>query len=345
MGANNSEKSRLLIVISMAISLLVTFFGAANAQEKVNFGWIPVVAPYEAAFCSGMLSDATGSEVVWRKFDSGPAVIAAMASGEVPIALLGSTPAAAAISQGLEIDVFWVVSFIDTGEALIAHPDSGIVGPQDLKGKTLATPFGSTSHYHMLVALESFGINPADTKVVGMTPPEIAAAWARGDIDGAYIWDPALAKLKADGANVIVDSGQLARWGKAILNVLVVRRDWANNNRDFMGKFVRAIAEMDAAYREDPGSWSGDSENAKCLERAAGADPDQVPQILSTFLFPSLSEQATPDWLGGSSGGRVATWLKLNAEFLKAQNKISTVLPDYGVGVTDAWVQTALEND
>jgi len=321
--------------------LLIGQSGIALSDGKVNFGWIPVVAPYESAFCSGILSQATGYDVSWKKFDSGPAVIAAMASGEVPIALLGSTPAAAAISQGLEIDVFWVVSFIDTGEALITRRGSEIVGPQDLKGKTLATPFGSTSHYHLLVALENFGLSTKDTKVVGMTPPEIAAAWTRGDIDGAYIWDPVLTKLKADNGTVVIDSGQLARWGKAILNVLVVRRDWASENQEFMTSFVKSVSEMDAAYRETPSSWSATSENAKCLEKAEGADPSQVPHILSTFVFPSLEEQATPDWLGGNEDGRVSEWLRLTAEFLKAQNKISEVLPDYSVGVTDEWVKAA----
>ena len=335
--------TRLLLALVCVVGAVLLSGVQASAGEKVIVGWIPTVSPYEAAICGDSFSNATGYEVDWRKFESGPSVIAALASGEVPISFLGSTPAAAAISQGLEIDVFWVVSFIATGEALIARPEAGITGPQDLRGKTLATPFGSTSHYHLLVALKSFGIAPEEAKIVGMTPPQIAAAWTRGDIDGSYVWDPVLAKLKDQGGKVVVDSGQLADWGEAILNLFVVRKDWAKEHPEFMVAFVSKVAKMDADYRQNPSSWAADSEHAGCLESLMGVKPADVPRILETFVFPSLTEAVTPEWIGGSDGGRVARWLKLTAEFLKDQNKISNVLPDYGVGVTDRWAKEALK--
>ena len=48
-----------------------------------------------------------------------------------------------------------------------------------------------------MVALEMHKVNPADVRILNMRPPEIAAAWERGDIDATFIWDPVLAQIKS----------------------------------------------------------------------------------------------------------------------------------------------------
>ena len=65
-------------------------------------------------------------------------------------------------------------------EGLVVQP--GINGIKDLKGKKIATPFVSTSHFQLLYALNAAGLKAADVQVLNMRPPEIAAAWSRGDI-------------------------------------------------------------------------------------------------------------------------------------------------------------------
>ena len=56
-------------------------------------------------------------------------------------------------------------------------------------------PFVSTTHFHTLFALEQFGIAPSDVQILNMQPDAIAAAWERGDIDAAFVWDPALGRI------------------------------------------------------------------------------------------------------------------------------------------------------
>ena len=59
------------------------------------------------AQADGAYEAATGSKINWRKFESGAEVIAAVASGDVPIGNIGSSPLAAAASRGLPIQTFW----------------------------------------------------------------------------------------------------------------------------------------------------------------------------------------------------------------------------------------------
>ena len=251
---------RILGVLSGVGLAVATFVAAAQAADKeVTIGYQLVYNPWKVAIVDGAIEKATGYEINWKQFDSGAKVINAMASGDVQIAMAGSSPIAAGVSRGLPIELFWIVEDIASAEALVVRDGSGIVAPQDLKGKKLGVPFVSTTHFHTLFALEQFGIDPKDVRVLNMQPNNIAAAWERGDIDAAFIWDPALGRIKKTG-KVLITSGQLSAWGKATFDGLVSDKEWAAANPEFMVNLVKAIAAADEAYRSNPAAWGPDSE-------------------------------------------------------------------------------------
>ena len=84
-----------------------------------------------------------------------------------------------AATRGVDLQLFWVLDNIGKSGALAAR-GSGIASTADLKGKRVATPFVSTSHFHLLVGLEQvWKIPPRDVRILNMQPPQIVAAWAR----------------------------------------------------------------------------------------------------------------------------------------------------------------------
>lgn len=70
-----------------------------------------------------------------------------MASGDVVISELGSSPLAIATSQGVDIQLFMLAQVIGKAESLIVRDGSGIASIEDLKGKRVAVPVGSTAHF------------------------------------------------------------------------------------------------------------------------------------------------------------------------------------------------------
>lgn len=80
-------------------------------------------------------------------------------------------------------------------------------------------------------------------KIINLRPPEISAAWERGDIDAAYVWEPALSKAKASGT-VLTDSKQVGEWGAPTYDLWVVRKDFAEKNPDFLKAFVQTTLEQ-----------------------------------------------------------------------------------------------------
>ena len=307
---------------------------AANAQaQTVTIGVQSMFAPWKDAIAQKQFEKATGWDIKWRNFDSGGDVMLAMASGDVQIGVAGSSPIAAALSRGVDAQLFWILDNIADAEALVVRNGSGIVAPQDLAGKTLAVPFVSTTHFHALFALEQFGLT-GKVKVINLQPSDIPAAWERGDIDAAFIWDPALGRLKQSG-HVLLTSGQLTHWGKATFDGLVVDKKFAAENGPGMQAFTQVLQDSTASYVNAPKTWTADSPQVINVARQSGAKPEEVPQVLALYRFPLASEQAGTAWLGGGA----AKALGATADFLKAQKKIPALLPDYSVAINPAFVQ------
>ncbi len=146
--------------------------------------------PAKVAQADNTFAKESGATVDWRKFDSGASIVRALASGDVQIGNLGSSPLAVAASQQVPIEVFLLASKLGNSEALVVKKT--ISKPEDLIGKRIAVPFISTTHYSLLAALKHWGIKPGQVEIVNLQPPAIIAAWQRGDIDGAYVWAPAV---------------------------------------------------------------------------------------------------------------------------------------------------------
>ena len=329
-------------IAGTALALTLTFAGARAAE--VTVGYQQIYNPWKVSIANGDFEKLTGYKINWKKFDSGAKVITAMASGDVHIALAGSSPIAAGISRGLPIELFWITENINDAEALVVRNGSGIEKVQDLKGKKLGVPFVSTTHFHTLFALEVNKVNPKEVKLLNMQPNAIAAAWERGDIDAAFVWDPALGRIKKSG-KVLLTSGDLSKLGKATFDGMVVRKDFGAKNAKFMCQFVKLMAAADKTYRDNPANFGPGSENAKKIVKLVGGDDKDVAGVLALYDFPDLKAQASNAWLGGGKDGGAAKALFFTSEFLKKEKKVDALLPDYGAVVTDKFVKAALAGD
>jgi taurine transport system substrate-binding protein len=326
----------------LLLGLVLAAAAPALAQKKeVTFAHQDMWNPFRVAIANKELEKATGWTVNWKMFGGGADVMRAMASGDVQIGEAGSSPIAAAVSQGVDVELFWILEDIADAEALVVRNASGIGGPKDLKGKKIATPFVSTSHFHLLFALENWGLKGNDVQVLNMRPADIGAAWERGDIDGAFIWDPVLSKAKKDG-KVIVTSGELSKMGKATFDGIVVSKKFAKENPDFMVALVKLLAAGDEKYRQNKAKWTAETPEIQAVAKVTGGKAEDVPEGMALYGFPSLDEQASDKWLGGGKSGGAAKALVATADFLKEQKRIQSALPDYSGAVNPEWVKKAM---
>ena len=199
------------------MALLALSLSAASAYAvDVTVAYQTSAEPAKVAQAENSFAKRSGATVDWRKFDSGSSVLRALASGDVQIGNIGSSPLAVAASQKLPIEVFLIASQLGSSEALVVKND--IKSPQDLIGKRIAVPFISTTHYSLLASLKHWGIKPEQVKILNLQPPAIAAARQRGDIDGAYVGaggqrtgqtGQGVDRLRAGGRMGLADAGRV----------------------------------------------------------------------------------------------------------------------------------------
>ncbi|WP_347313395.1 taurine ABC transporter substrate-binding protein [Defluviimonas sp. SAOS-178_SWC] len=325
---------RSLTRLMAGVATFAMFAGAASA-EKIIIGHFGNPTPMQLVASSDALQQETGWEIEWRKFAAGTDVIAAMASGDVVLSELGSSPLAIAASQGIDLQLIAFSDVIGKAESLIAHNGSGIAGIADLKGKRIAVPVGSTAHFSLMGALQHEGIAESDVTIMNMPPDQIAAAWEQGVIDAAWIWQPVQSEILKTGT-LIIGADQTAEWGFPTFDGWVVDREFGQANKDKIVAFLKEIDKANASYLSDPAAWTVDSAEVQTLAAATGADPAQVPGILEGFTFLPMATQVSDTWLGGA-----AATVKGTAEFLKAAGRIDTVGEDYSGFVNAEFAEAA----
>ncbi|HKS33365.1 MAG TPA: taurine ABC transporter substrate-binding protein [Enterobacteriaceae bacterium] len=318
--------------ITSRISLLAAAAVMTFQAQAVNVtvAYQTSAEPAKVAQADSTFARESGASVDWRKFDSGASVVRALASGDVQIGNIGSSPLAVAASQQVPIEVFLLASQLGNSEALVVKKN--ITKPQDLIGKRIAVPFISTTHYSLLAALKHWGIKPGQVQILNLQPPAIIAAWQRGDIDGAYVWAPAVNELEKDGT-VLTDSAQVGQWGSPTLDVWVVRKDFAEKHPEVVRAFAHSALEAQRPYIENPDAWLKQPENLSKLSRLSGVPEADVPGLVKGNTYLTAAQQVT------ELTGPVNKAIIDTAQFLKEQGKVPTVADDYSQYVTDRFVK------
>ena len=277
-----------------------------------------------------------GTKMQWIKFDSGGDVNTAIVAGAIDIGLAGSSPVTKGLAPPLNIPymVPWIFDVIGTNEALVVKKSEGISSVPGLAGKTIATPFASTSHYSLLAALAGAGVPASKVKIVDLEPQDIVAAWARGDIDGAYVWTPFLAELRKSGTTLI-SSAQLAKKGKTTADLAVVRTAFAQKYPNVVRTWVQQEDRAVKLYRSNPKRSGRVDRPATQSLTAGGASSGEGARVAGRVAAGDSEVSRQP----GKAGG-LAKNLFSAAQFLKSQDKIDSVPPlsTFQKGIANAYV-------
>ena len=297
----------------------------AAAPDVVNIGIQTLVTPELLMREKGVYEKYLGCKVNMVMFNSGADVNRAFASKSIDIGMIGTSPAAIGISTNLGYEVFWFSDVIGAAETLVAKKDSGIKTVKDLVGKRVATPFASTAHFSLQNAMSLNGVDPAAVKLYDMQPNDIFAAWTRGDIDAAYVWDPVLSKLFASGGISITNSAELAKQGVVTADLAVINKEFATKYPNIAKGYIKAQVDAVNMFNKD--------KKGATAKLAAVIDikPEEAEAQVKGFIYPDGKEQLTDKYFGkDGKSGDIAKILKQAADFLVKQGSIKSA-PDMAV--------------
>ncbi|MEL6701866.1 MAG: glycine betaine ABC transporter substrate-binding protein, partial [Pseudomonadota bacterium] len=139
---------RIILGAASAAALLAGQ-AMADGHGEITVGYfLEWPMPFQAAKVAGTYDEALGVKVNWVSFDTGTAMSAAMASGDVQISVSqGVPPFVVATSAGQDLQIIDVaVSYSDNDNCVVSSGleiDAESAG--ELSGKTVAVPLGTAA--------------------------------------------------------------------------------------------------------------------------------------------------------------------------------------------------------
>lgn len=316
------------------------FTDVSESPDKITLGLQKLITPELIVRYEKKYEEYLGENVEILLFDSGADVNTALASGSIDIGIMGTSVVSTGLSNGLDIKVIWMNDVIGAAESLIVRKDVGINDMEELKGKKIATPFVSTAHYSLQSAIKNAGIQINDVELLDMQPADILVAWKRGDIDGAYVWYPALGEMIDDNGVVITTSEEQAKNGAITADVTVVRTEFAEKYPEIVKKYIKAqLYGIDML----------ENEYEKAVEAIAGAADisiEEAKEQIKGFNYPTAEEQISEEYLGVKDKvGQMSYVLRDAAVFLKEQKNIPEIpeLKIFENAVTGEYIEMVLE--
>jgi len=166
---------------------------------------------------------------------------------------------------------------------------SGVSDVKGLVGKKVATPFVSTAHYSLLFMLNHEHVDATKVNLLNLQPPEIAAAFARGDIDAAYVWDPVLTKAKENG-KILIDSSEVAKLGGPTFVAWITRKDYAASHAKLLTAFAKTTLDAFGHFRAKPADFKAGAPLAKIIADFNGAKVEDIFDEIDGPYYPLADE-------------------------------------------------------
>ncbi len=279
--------------------------------------------PFQYAKVEGMYEEALGTKINWVSFDTGTAMSAAMASGDVQLSVSqGVPPFVVATSAGQDLQILDVaVSYADNDNCVAAEAlEIDKTNAGELAGKKVAVPLGTAAHYGYLKQMDHFGVDVSSMEIVDMAPAEGAVALEQGAVDMFCGWGGALRRAVEFG-NVLLTGDEKTELGILVFDVTSGPAGWVAENGDMVAKFLKVTADANAM-------WADEANHAKMLPviaKDAGMDEDATMATISTFFFPTIDEQLGDGWLGGNA----QTFMKGVADVFVNAGSIDGALDTY----------------
>mmetsp|Transcript_2323 Transcript_2323/g.4941 ORF Transcript_2323/g.4941 Transcript_2323/m.4941 type:complete len:1585 (+) Transcript_2323:305-5059(+) len=346
MRSRRSPSLRGSVFPILLASLLFIRAGGAlalGAQDvvRVRYGYFDYARPHHAACARGWMSlarnvaeDLPAYEVECFPQIAGVVVASRLDNAHLDIASLGSTPWAQAVARGIDLKEVYISHDMGSNQAIYVRKDNeetgyvGIQSPRDLINRTIAAPFGSTTHNQVSFLIELFGLQ-GKTQLVNLSPSEIVQAWKDPNhvpfIDGAACWGSAREYLLENEGRELISAGLLSHWGSRTSAIIAARRVFADEHPYFMKHLVGILSRLNDSFLDRFGGkdaqnaarWNVQENNSVNLvasmvdslmiEGKTPGNPNDDILIaergnLDLFVQHTASEQLTCDYVGDAIG-------------------------------------------
>lgn len=331
---------KIRMLLASAAAGLAALAGAGQparaAMDEITVAYfLEWPMPFQYAKVNGTYDEELGVKVNWVSFDTGTAMSAAMAAGDVHIAVSqGVPPFVVAVSSGQDLQAVDIAVSYSENDNCVVRADLEIdkTNAKELEGKKVGVPIGTAAHYGFLRQMEHFGVDISTLEIVDMAPAEGAAAFAQGNLDMVCGWGGALRRMKEHG-NVLLTGKEKEELGILVFDVISTPTGFAAENPELMAKFLRVTEDANAMWR------SGDMTDKMLpiIAKDSGMDVDAARDTMATFEFPPIEEKLSERWMGGG----VQKFMKGVAQVFVEAGSIPKALDTYDHTVNADYLKAA----
>ena len=263
--------------------------GTVNIAIQPSAAFIPLyIARYK-----GYIEDAlkpANVNVAWQDFESGPPMTQSLSAELSDIGVLGDVPTVTALAAGNSMKAVGVpASGADAYAMLSRADDESFRSSADIKGKKIATVFGSTGHNFTKKLLAKNGLTFDDIEFISIDAGEAEETLATGLCDAIVIWEPNVTRLIDNGSAKIVALG--SETDLRGTNAFVVRAAYLAERKDV----IKTILEQYKKAVQDIPNL--DEETLKRLSAALKITPEQTLKIAKKYDFSISIEESDIDSL------------------------------------------------
>jgi ABC-type nitrate/sulfonate/bicarbonate transport system substrate-binding protein len=276
------SKARLLFPLALAVFVSAPAANAADSEIKI--GWQPASFFEFFSAREHQMFEKAGLKPTYIKFLSGPAMFAALKSGDVDVTFGGMPPFVHGIAQDLDLSIFlWTFT---TTPPLVVRPDSGIRSIKDLANKKIGTVMGSSAHYTLAQYLTDNGMPMSSVQVLNMPVTSLVPAFTKSDIPAAIIWEPWGVKLMNLGGTRVGNRGGFDKYSQT--GIYWGRRVWMEQHSQVMQQLLGVLDNAMAMVRKDPAAA------ANALAKQTGLDPEEALQIIKNEYQTNIKSLREP---------------------------------------------------
>jgi NitT/TauT family transport system substrate-binding protein len=282
---------------------------SSGATQEVKFGYI-------GDFNGTSLLAIADAKGLWEKhglkadtkvFTNGPLQIQALGTGNLDFGYIG--PGAMWLPASGKAKVV-AINTLGNADRVIAQ--AGTTSMEQLKGKTIGVPEGTSGDMILTLALKKAGMSKSDVKVVPMDPSTLVSAFSSKKIDAAGFWYPAIATIKKEIPGLV----ELAKNSDFESTVSFPTAFVAGN--DVVAKQPEKTKKVLAVLREAMAFRSSNTDQAISLTaKMLGVTKDQVKADAGNVKILSVEELDTM-----TKDGTINKWLTGMNDYFVAAGKL-----------------------